>query len=482
MAAEPTLADLERQLAEVERRLSWETLAQYKPYPKQITFHAAGADPNVRERLLMAGNQLGKTLSASREAAMHATGEYPDWWPGKRFKKQTYGWAASETSQGTRDTVQRMLLGRTGDIGSGAIPKRSIVEVKKATHGVADAIETIQVRHKCGGTSQIVLKTYDQGRERWQGDSLDWVWFDEEPPYDVYSEGLTRTNATKGVVFMTFTPLKGMSDVVKRYLIDKTIGTHVTSMTIEDALHYTPEERARIISGYRAHERDARTKGIPMLGEGRVFPFEEELLQESRIQIPAYWPRIAGIDFGYDHPTAVAWLAWDRDVDIVHVYDVYRRREASPVVHAATIRTRGDWIPVAWPHDGETRDDRGSGETLANQYRNLGVNMLKARATFAAGPGKTEGQGGNSLEAGVIEMYDRIETGRLRVAKDLEPWFEEFRLYHRKDGMIVRENDDVLSATRMGLMMLRHATVRQVPRRPTVSGYRSTVDGMGVLG
>ena len=425
------------------------------------------------------------TMSASMEAAMHATGRYPSWWPGIRFAKPTVGWAASETSQGTRDTVQRMLLGTPGiktAEGTGAIPKADIIEVKKATHGVSDSIETILVKHVTGGTSRIVLKTYDQGRERWQGDTLNWVWFDEEPPEDIYIEGKTRTIAVGGVTFMTFTPLKGMSTVVKRFLQEKAAGTHTTTMTIEDALHISPERRAIIIAGYPSHERDARARGIPILGEGRIFPFDDEMIAEPALQVPAFWPRICGLDFGYAHPTAAVWLAWDRDTDIVHGYDCYRRKEATPVVHAAAIAARGKWIPAAWPHDGGTRDSRGSGVTLAQQYRELGVNTLKVRATHPPSKGQREGDGGNSLEAGITEMFDRFQTGRLKIAKHLSVLFEEIHLYHRKDGLVVAEGAAALRALRVALMMLRKAEIQQRPKQDTVIGWAPTVPGMGMLG
>ncbi|MDP3940362.1 MAG: terminase family protein [Deltaproteobacteria bacterium] len=476
-------ASLQRQNNEIERALSYNQLAQYVPYPKQLEFHSAGANPDVRERLLIAGNQLGKTLSASREAAMHATGLYPSWWPGVRFLKPTTGWAASITSQGTRDTVQRMLLGRPGEFGTGSIPKASIIEVKKATHGVADSVETITVRHHpTGGTSRITLKTYDQGRERWQGDTLNWVWFDEEPPEDIHTEGMTRTNATGGIGFMTFTPLLGMSTVVKWFLIDKAQGTHVTTMTIEDALHYTPEQRVNIIAAYPAHERDARARGKPIMGSGLVFPFEDELIAEPPLQIPDHWPRIVGIDLGYGHPFAAVWIAWDRDTDTAHLYDTYRRKEATPITHSAVIRAKGAWIPVAFPHDGENRDGRNSGLTVAQQFRDLGCNMLKVRATHPPAKGQKEGDGGISLEAGLSDMFDRMQTGRLKVAKHLADFFEEKSMYHRKDGLVVKEGDDILSATRIALMMLRFAKVKQAPREAAIPGFKPTVRGVGMLG
>jgi phage terminase large subunit-like protein len=112
------------------------------------------------------------------------------------------------------------------------------------------------------GETQIGFKSYDQGREKWQGPTLLLVWFDEEPPADIYSEGVTRTSVGLGPVMLTFTPLQGMTDVVRRYLIEKPQGTHVTQMTIEDAEHYSVDERQAVIASYPAHEREARAKGV----------------------------------------------------------------------------------------------------------------------------------------------------------------------------------------------------------------------------
>ncbi len=453
-------------LAEAKTELARFKLADYQPYAKQRAFHTIGADLTVRERLLVAGNQLGKTVAGSFEAAMHLTGLYPDWWDGAVFDDPVTGWAASETSQGTRDTVQRLLLGPVGAWGTGAIPADQILEIKRAAHGVSDAVETILVRHVTGGVSRITLKTYDQGRTRWQGETLDFVWFDEEPPEDIYIEGLTRTNATQGIVWVTFTPLQGMSDVVKRFMVDKHVGTHVTTMTIYDAEHYTPEQRAAIIASYPAHERDARSMGIPTLGSGRIFPVADELVMCDSIPIPAHWPQIAGIDFGWDHPSAAVKLAWDRDSDCIYVTTTHRQKEQTPVLFAATVKPWGDWLPWAWPHDG-LQHDKGSGEELASQYRKQGLKMLKDRATHPPKPNEKEGTGGNGVEAGLMEMLDRMQTGRLKVFRHLNDWFEEFRMYHRKDGKVVKLDDDLMSATRYGLMMLRFAVINQTakPRR-----------------
>jgi len=462
---------------EIKRKLAENKLADYRAYGKQAEFHRAGADMAIRERLLMAGNQLGKTFCAAFESAMHLTGLYPKEWDGAVFKEPVTGWAASETSQGTRDTVQRLLLGPPGSWGTGAIPKHLILEIKRAAHGVADAVETILVRHVSGGTSRVTMKTYDQGRARWQGETLDFVWFDEEPPEDIYVEGLTRTNATDGIVWVTFTPLKGMSNVVKRFLLDKQPGTHITKMTINDAEHYTPEQRAAIIAAYPAHERDARAQGIPTLGSGAIFPVLESQIKEPPMAIPAHWPRIAGIDFGWSHPTAGAWIAWDRDADTVHVYDCYRVSEATPAVHAATFRAKGQWIPVSWPHDGN--NDTAAGENLASQYRKHGLNMLKNKASHAPAKGKPEGTGGNSVEAGLMDMLDRMQTGRLKIASHLEDLFSEIRMYHREDGKVVKIDDDIISALRYALMMLRFAVVNASEDREEVHDFTPQDAEMG---
>lgn len=442
--------ELLRLLEEKEKRKRENRLKDYKPYPKQQGFHDAGADH--RERLFMAGNQLGKTWAGGFEAAIHATGHYPDWWRGRRFNTPTKAWVAGVTGESTRDNPQRVLLGSIGHIGTGTIPRSDIIGYSQA-RGINGLIDTIRVRHTSGGESQISFKTYEKGREKWQGETLHWIWFDEEPPQDIYIEGLTRTNVYGGITFTTFTPLLGMSDVVMRFIGEqKTPGTHVTNMTIDDALHYTQEQRAAIISSYAPHEREARVKGIPALGSGRVFPIPEEALYEDDFEIPKHWPRIVGIDFGWDHPFAAVWLAWDRDRDTIHIYDCYRASQESANVHGPAIRSKGDWIPIAWPHDG-LQHDKGSGEQLADIYRKQGLNMLPERATFEDGT--------NGVEAGIMDMLTRMETERFKVNKRLTQWFEEFRLYHREDGKIIKERDDLLSATRYAIMMLRHAELNR---------------------
>jgi phage terminase large subunit-like protein len=263
---------------EQARRLTEDRLRYYKPYPKQLEFHEAGA--SHRERLLMAGNQLGKTLAGGFEVAMHATGRYPDWWKGRRFDRPTVGWACGVTGEVVRDTIQKVLVGRTGQEGTGAIPKDAVAELVSA-RGIPDLLDTIRVNHVSGGVSIIGLKTYASGREKFQGETLDYVWLDEEPPADIYTEALTRTNVGASPVWLTFTPLQGVSTVVKRFLHEKSDDRYKIVRTIDDVQHYSDDEKKKIIASYPAHEAEARVKGVPVLGSGRVFPSWRKRLRST---------------------------------------------------------------------------------------------------------------------------------------------------------------------------------------------------------
>lgn len=172
----------------------------------------------------MAGNQLGKTLAGGAEWAMHLTGRYPDWWLGRVFTKPVRMWVAGVTAESTRDNPQRVLIGPPAIAeawGTGMIPKACLRDHSMA-RGVAYALDTVVVRWGGGdvqaGDSVLAFKSYEKGRQKWQGETLHGVWFDEEPPLSIYSEGLTRTNATGGITIVTFTPLQGMSDVVLLFL------------------------------------------------------------------------------------------------------------------------------------------------------------------------------------------------------------------------------------------------------------------------
>jgi len=264
--------------------------------------------------------------------------------------------------------------------------------------------------------------------------------------------------------------LLGMSEVVRRFLSEPSEDRADINMTIDDVLHISATDKAKIVASYPAHEREARINGTPMLGSGRIFPIAEELIRVERFDIPKWYFLIGGLDFGWDHPTAAVKLAFNPDLDIIYVVAVYKRKEATPTIHASALRGWGHDLPWAWPHDG-LQHDKGSGDALADQYRNAGLNMLPDRATFE--------DGSNGVEAGLMEMLTRMENGTFKVFAECLEFFNEFRMYHRKDGRVVKEYDDIMSACRYACMMLRYArpiTVKPASGTQKTSGHSFAFD------
>jgi len=463
-------------------RIKYNQLQFYAPYDKQIEFHNAGT--SFHERMLGAGNQTGKTYAGSREVAMHLTGLYPDWWEGARFEKPVVWWVGGVSGEVIRDTTQKLLVGRMQDkdsLGSEAIPRDCIIETVKAL-GVKDLLDHVKVKHISGGISLCFFKSYEKGREKFQGETIDGVWEDEESPADIYSECLTRTNKGQIGQFLmtTFTPLKGMTTVAYDFYSGNKPQKHLTVMTIYDVDHYTDEEKEYIVASYPEHEREARAKGIPTVGEGRIFLTPEEDIKHRLEDVPNWWPHIIGMDLGYgqseaSHPTALVWMTWDRDTDVIYIYDACYVKKPTPIKTAGTVRSRCetiDWIPVAWPHDAMKASGGNEKGTIAELHKQQGMQMLEEHAKFE--------DGGNSVEAGIMDMDQRFENGGLKVAAHLDEWFAEYRMYHREDGKIVKLRDDIMSATRYGIMCIRHAITE--PFDVEDDGYQVSRNTLGAMG
>ena len=444
---------------------------EYDPYPYQQKFHQTGSEAN--QRLLMAANSIGKSFSGAAEMSYHLTGLYPDWWKGRRYDNPITAWAGGVSNETTRDIVQYELLGSPDDpdaFGSGAIPKSKIIKTERKP-GVPNAKSVALIQHVTGGNSSLHFKAYEMGVDKWQGRSVDCIWLDEEPSRELYSQAVTRTLDRKGMVYMTFTPESGMTETVASFMNNLQPGQSLTNATWDDASesvtsmkgnsgHLNESVMAQILSSYSPHEREMRRYGRPSIGSGLVFPVQEDKIMIDPMQLEDHWPRIAGIDFGWDHPTAVVWVAWDKDEDELYVYDCYRQSKASPSVHAASIRTRSESVPIAYPHDGNRRDSMGN-PGLADQYRSLGCNMMLEH--FTNPPALGQNKGGNSVEEGLMDMLQYMEQGRFHVFNTLTDWFEEFRMYHRKGGKVVPFKDDLMSATRYAVLSRRFAVSSSDP-------------------
>lgn len=182
--------------------------------------------------------------------------------------------------------------------------------------------------------------------------------------------------------------------------------------------------------------RDARSKGIPVLGAGAIYPVPEDVVLCDPIEIPDYWPRAYGLDVGWNR-TAAVWGAWDRDSDIVYLYSEHYMGQAAPAVHASSIKSRGDWI---WGAIDPASAGSGQvdGRKLREEYSKQGLNLIDAD---------------NAVEAGIHACYQRFVSGRLKVFRTLRNWTSEFRIYRRnEDGKIIKELDHLMDATRYLIM------------------------------
>lgn len=494
-------------IAKFNNQISANKLPRWSPYPWQRKFVEASLDNT--EIMLMAANGVGKTSVAGAIVSVHMTGDYdgfvkdmrypstfldgrthpyagqlvwPDGWKGRRFKTPVRVWTGSPTNETSKENIQTILIGGTGeDLGMGWVPRSRLVG-KPTTRqaGVKDVVDSFQVRHISGGISKCFTKTYEQGWQKWQGGAPHIVWLDEEPDdYKIYTESLTRVLRTKGMVMVTYTPLLGWTDLSLHFReAAEGSGIYLQNATWDDAPHLDDAEKARLMLSYPEHELDARTKGMPMMGKGAVFPISDNRISIDPFKIPDHWARIKGCDFGIDHPAAGSEIAWDRDQDRIYVIDCYKKSGETAPYHAAWFNKSNKWIPVSWPHDGMNREKSG-GKTLAQHYRDHGVNMLSKSARYPKARGEEHDTGGGQpVEPIVTEILEMMSNDRFKVFSNLPEWFEEKRSFHRdENGKIVSRRDDILKATFYAVMMRRYAVApdslrhRQshAPQRPIAS-------------
>jgi len=407
----------------------------YKPHND---FFSAGA--TYKERAMISANRVGKTFGVGGyELSLHLTGKYPEWWEGKRFEKPISAWAAGDTSQTVRDIIQKKLLGPVGEYGTGLIPGELLISTKNKGGSVPDTVESIAVKHISGGTSYVGLKSYDQKRKSFQGTEQDVIWLDEEPSLDIYSECLLRTMTTDGLIMCTFTPLMGLSQTVLSFMpggkipdnYEKT-GKFVVNATWDDAPHLTAQQKEELFKSIPPYQREARAKGIPQLGAGAIYPIQEEDITVDPFVIPPNWKKVYALDVGWNR-TAALWGAWDEQSDVIYIFSEHYRGQAEPVVHAEGVKARGAWIPgvIDPAARGRSQED---GKRLIDQYVNQGLNLSFAK---------------NAVEAGLLNVWQRLSTGRLKLFRGLQNFFAEYRIYRRNEkGDIVKENDHLMDCLR----------------------------------
>jgi len=419
-------------------------------YPKHLEFFRKGK--THMQRGVVSANQTGKTTAGCTEDVYHASGEYPDWWEGMTYDRPVTIIIGADRGDTYRDSIQRKLLGQPGDAGSGLIRKSILVDTRPL-QGTPGAIGQYFIKHKSGGNSQIVVRTYQAGRTAFEAMVADIVHLDEECPREIYSECATRLATREdGRIYSTFTPDSGLTDTAIYFLDgqDKN-NKHVTKITWDDVPHLTEERKAQLLSLYSPHERECRSMGIPFLGSGAIYPIPHSTVFEEPFKIPDRWPKAYALDVGRTM-TAAVWGAYDQSNDTWHLYSEHYLGQALPSAHADAIKSRpnGDWIRgVVDPSSHRSEYD---GTTLYDQYRKLGLDLQNAR-------NKVTGEDG-----GIMEVYQRLASGRLKVFDTLHNWRHEYQIYRRDmNGKIVKENDHLMDATRY-LMMTGFDVMETEPR------------------
>jgi len=442
---------------EREQRRLFNQINAWEPYGWQELL--ANATSEANQCLAMAGNRVGKTYTGARITACHLTGRYPEWWTGHRFKKPITAWAAGASTVITRDILQRELLGDPVNIdlrGSGSIPKDCIVDIVRKPQ-IPNAVESIVVKFHDEkgnhiGESVVSFKSYEMGEEKFMGSSLDWVWLDEQPAQNIYTQCLTRTLDKKGFVMMTFTPESGMTPVIQQFMKERKKGQFLIQAGWDEAPHLDEDAKEQILAQYLPNEREMRTKGQPVFGRGMVFPYSLERLVVEDFEIPAHWLRISGIDFGFDHPTAIVWGAINPENGCFYITDEYRESRQTATQHAIAIRSRSVQPPIAWPHDGNRTFD--GGDSMAVQYRQEGVNFLPEH--FTNPPDLSQTKGDIKIAPGITAISQAMEKGLFKVFQSCQYWQQEYGSYHfGENGKIVDKADDLMSATRYAFQSQR---------------------------
>lgn len=417
-------------------------------YKKHMLFFRLGATKSTRG--FIAGNRTGKTEGGGGyEVTLHLTGRYPDWWEGATFTGPIRVWVAGDTSKTVRDIVQQKLLGDWSSFGTGLIPATDIGK-HTPKMGIGEAVDMIAIRHYDSsgifdGWSKMIFKSYDQGREVFQGTEQDVIWLDEEANESIRGECMLRLMTTDGLLIETFTPLRGITPIVMQYLPGGAVTEEIAADGYasvddkalvmagwDDVPHLGEKEKRRMLAETPPHLRDARSKGIPSLGAGAIYPVPQSEIMVKDFAVPDHWKRLYAMDVGWNK-TAAVWGAKDEESDTIYLISEHYRGQAEPSIHANAIQSRGKNLrgvidPAA---RGRSQVD---GQQLLQSYKDLGLKLTLAN---------------NGVESGIFDVWQRLSSGRLKVFGSLSSFFSEYMLYRRDEkGRIVKENDHLMDCMR----------------------------------
>ena len=305
------LAQVEGELK--KRRKDGEKLASYnkgKRHKKQIAFHKC----KKRNRWVFGGNRSGKTECGAVECLWMLRGIHPY----RKNRRDVFGWAVSLSTQVQRDVAQAKILSY--------LPKSWIEDITmlsgRKDSPTGGVIDQIKIKNVFGGISTLGFKSCDQGREKFQGSSLDFVWFDEEPPRDIYEECLMRVMDRRGDVFGTMTPLKGKTFIYNEIYLNRKRNPEIWHefMNWTDNPYLSKKEIKLLEGALDSSALDARKFGRFSEGAGLVYPeFDESVHVIAPFAVPPEWQDNISIDPGLNNPLSAHWYCvdWDGNIYVV---------------------------------------------------------------------------------------------------------------------------------------------------------------------
>ena len=301
-------------ITELERRKREDKLRYYRPHKKQMEFHRCPK----RNRWALGGNRTGKTEVGAAEAVWWARGTHPF----RRIDKPVDGWVVSLTNEVQRDVAQRKVLSYLNPSWIKGVKMRE-GRADDPDHGIIDFILVESIH---GGNSVIGFKSCDQGRERFQGTSKDFIWFDEEPPLEIYQECVMRTLDCRGSIWGTMTPLKGLTWVYNSIYLNEMNDPEVwyVAMTWDDNPYLSKDEIVRLTMTLTEEELEARKEGRFVALTGLVYKeFRESMHVIEPFDVPLEWQDAISIDPGLEAPLSCHWYARDYDGNVYVVAEHY---------------------------------------------------------------------------------------------------------------------------------------------------------------
>ncbi len=440
--------------------------AEFKRYNKILYFKPDDWFLGASEKLIdepvvatLCGNRMGKSYSATWLYACHLTGYYPSWFKGYKYESQIDTWYLTSTAEQAAQSggLQEYLLGAINDIGSGWIPKDCIAKTE-AGIGVKGFIKKSFIEHVSGELSTMEMKSYSQNIIALMGASISFALIDEECPWTVLTQVVTRTSTPKtgkgtGRVLVAATPEQGMSETVQAFW-DGCYKDGCVRATVWDCSFLTDEDIDNLKKRYPPHQHDMRLKGIPTLGAGAVYPYEESFIKVYDVEIQPHWKVAAAIDWGFKpDPCAILFGAYDPESGKSYIFKEFYETEKTFTEIGGWIKKHAPGIPVIYPGDGNTKRIAADGKTYQQLLADEGVNIKETYRVKYGNLGRRE--------TGHTQLREMFRSGMLKVTNNCVDWFKEYRIYQYDDkGSTNHCPDHAMDATRYLFQRLDQVGIR----------------------